>query len=95
MRAVDRGLFVPPIRPRTKKKGSSYAYGPYSDSPQPLGFGATVSAPWVQALALNELAGHILRPDSASLDVGSGSGIMVAYMSVSYTHLTLPTTPYV
>jgi hypothetical protein len=64
-----------------KIKASTYNYGPYSDAPQPLGFRATVSAPYVQALALNELAAHITRPNSTTLDVGSGSGIVVGYMS--------------
>ena len=81
-RANDRAHFVPPVNLQSKKiKASTYNYGPYSDAPQPLGFRATVSAPYVQALALNELAAHITRPNSTTLDVGSGSGIVVGYMS--------------
>ena len=77
-RANDRQNYVPPA---PQKKSTTYNYGPYSDAPQPLGFRATVSAPYVQALALNELTSHIMRPNSVSLDVGSGSGIIVGYMA--------------
>ena len=77
MRSVDRGVFIPASEP--KKTSTKYAYGAYADAPQTLGFGATVSAPWVQAMALNELSNHIAKPSSVTLDVGSGSGIMVAY----------------
>ena len=80
MRNNDRKNYVPPPR-STTKKSSNYNYGAYADAPQPLGFRATVSAPYVQALALNELAAHITRPNSVVLDVGSGSGIMVGYMA--------------
>jgi protein-L-isoaspartate(D-aspartate) O-methyltransferase len=80
MRANDRKHFVPPPRESTTKS-HRYNYGPYADAPQPLGFRATVSAPYVQALAMNELVSHISKPGSCTLDVGSGSGIMVGYMA--------------
>ena len=63
----------------TRKLSRRTLFDRYADAPQKLGFGATVSAPWVQAMALNELADHIAKPSSVTLDVGSGSGIMVAY----------------
>ncbi len=49
MRSVDRREFVPPQR-------SLYAY---ADSPQPLGFNATISAPHMHAFALVSAGGRI------------------------------------
>jgi protein-L-isoaspartate(D-aspartate) O-methyltransferase len=51
---------------------------PYMDSPQPIGANVTISAPHMHAHALEELEAH-LRPGSRFLDIGSGSGIMLAY----------------
>jgi protein-L-isoaspartate(D-aspartate) O-methyltransferase len=78
MLATDRALFVPPLR-LDQRKSKTYEYGPYCDSPQPLGYKATVSAPWIHAVALTELADHVVRPGARVLDVGCGSGIMMAY----------------
>jgi protein-L-isoaspartate(D-aspartate) O-methyltransferase len=41
----------------------------------------TISAPWVHAMALEELAGHLCRPGAHALDVGCGSGVLVAAMA--------------
>ncbi|GIL45443.1 hypothetical protein Vafri_2686 [Volvox africanus] len=70
MLAVDRGLFVP--------AGQS----PYQDSPQLLGFGATISAPHMHAACV-ELLRAQLKPGARVLDVGSGSG----YMTMIFAHL--------
>jgi hypothetical protein len=57
MRNVDRGNYCP----RT----------PYQDSPQPIGFGVTISAPHMHAHALEILKNNI-NDGSKVLDVGSG-----------------------
>jgi protein-L-isoaspartate(D-aspartate) O-methyltransferase len=49
----------------------------YSDAPQTIGFGATVSAPHMHALATEALLPY-LRPGNRVLDVGSGSGYTMA-----------------
>jgi protein-L-isoaspartate(D-aspartate) O-methyltransferase len=63
MHAVDRGLFVPP--------GGS----PYFDSPMPIGYNATISAPHMHAACL-ELLENNLQPGMRALDVGSGKFVM-------------------
>lgn len=65
MEAVDRGLFVPP--------GGS----PYFDSPMPIGYNATISAPHMHAACL-ELLEKNLQPGMRALDVGSGTGYLTA-----------------
>ena len=50
---------------------------PYQDSPQRIGFGATISAPHMHGYALEWLASH-LKPGSKVLDVGCGSGYLTA-----------------
>ncbi|KAI8445521.1 protein-L-isoaspartate O-methyltransferase [Phakopsora pachyrhizi] len=49
----------------------------YRDGPQPIGYGATISAPHMHANALENLL-PFLGPRSRVLDVGSGSGFMMA-----------------
>uniref|UniRef100_A0A2M4AUG7 protein-L-isoaspartate(D-aspartate) O-methyltransferase n=2 Tax=Anopheles triannulatus TaxID=58253 RepID=A0A2M4AUG7_9DIPT len=50
---------------------------PYVDTPQRIGYGATISAPHMHAYAL-ELLESYLKPDSRVLDVGSGSGYLTS-----------------
>ncbi|XP_069464221.1 protein-L-isoaspartate(D-aspartate) O-methyltransferase isoform X4 [Ambystoma mexicanum] len=50
---------------------------PYMDSPQSIGFQATISAPHMHAYAL-ELLHDQLHEGAKALDVGSGSGILSA-----------------
>lgn len=50
----------------------------HQDSPQYLGYGATISAPHMHAYALEILHDQILRPNSRILDVGCGSGYLLA-----------------
>ncbi|TPX34924.1 hypothetical protein SmJEL517_g02592 [Synchytrium microbalum] len=50
---------------------------PYEDSPQVIGYGATISAPHMHAHAL-ELLLDKLTPGSKVLDVGSGSGYLTS-----------------
>ncbi|KAK3401400.1 protein-L-isoaspartate O-methyltransferase-domain-containing protein [Sordaria brevicollis] len=53
---------------------------PYSDSPQPIGHSATISAPHMHASAIEHLLPSILpspsRPAPRVLDIGSGSGYL-------------------
>jgi len=67
MLAIDRGDFC----------GNQNAY---VDSPQPIGYGATISAPHMHAEALERLQDH-LKPGMSALDVGSGSGYLAACMA--------------
>ena len=66
MKAVDRGFYV--------VKGTG---NPYVDSPQGIGFGATISAPHMHAHCL-EVLRPWLKPDARVLDVGSGTGYLTA-----------------
>ncbi|KAG8582944.1 hypothetical protein GDO81_008233 [Engystomops pustulosus] len=53
---------------------------PYMDSPQSIGYQATISAPHMHAYAL-ELLHDQLHDGAKALDVGSGSGILTACFS--------------
>lgn len=66
MKAIDRGVFVDD--------------SPYQDSPQPIGFAATISAPHMHAYALEHLSTHLV-PGARALDVGSGSGYLTLAMA--------------
>ncbi|KAJ2617388.1 hypothetical protein H4S08_000356 [Coemansia sp. RSA 1365] len=55
-------------------------HNPYEDSPQSIGFGATISAPHMHGYALEHLQEY-LQPGMSALDVGSGSGYLVACMA--------------
>ncbi|KAI3727005.1 hypothetical protein L1987_66812 [Smallanthus sonchifolius] len=65
METVDRALFVP--------DGSQA----YEDSPMPIGFNATISAPHMHATCLQLLEKN-LQPGMHALDVGSGTGYLTA-----------------
>lgn len=73
MRALDRGIFVPPARSNVC----------YVDEPQPLpsGAGATISQPRVHALALEALAPAVFK-GATCLDVGAGSGLITAALAL-------------
>ncbi len=86
MLATDRGYYIP--RVGLAKADPAIAY---EDSPQLIGFGATISAPHMHSMVL-EIAKDRLVSDSSScsevslpetrvLDVGSGSGYLVAAFS--------------
>ncbi|KAI7940050.1 hypothetical protein MJO28_013702 [Puccinia striiformis f. sp. tritici] len=67
MKKVDRANYLP----------SGARQDAYQDRPQSIGFGATISAPHMHANALENLL-PFLKPGARVLDVGSGSGYMVA-----------------
>ncbi|XP_003381070.1 protein-L-isoaspartate(D-aspartate) O-methyltransferase [Trichinella spiralis] len=67
MLAVDRGFY-------TDSR-------PYIDSPQGIGFAATISAPHMHAYALEMLKDHLTEGNRA-LDVGSGSGYLTACFAI-------------
>ncbi|KAK6352827.1 hypothetical protein TWF696_004827 [Orbilia brochopaga] len=67
MMKVDRGHFV--------SRGSAY-----QDAPQGIGFGATISAPHMHSHACEEIIEY-LKPGASILDIGSGSGYLVAVMA--------------
>ncbi|CAG8596630.1 2254_t:CDS:10 [Ambispora gerdemannii] len=66
MKAVDRGNYVD--------------FEPYQDSPQSIGYGATISAPHMHGYALESLE-KFMQPGAKVLDVGSGSGYLTACMA--------------
>ena len=81
MLATDRAHFCvqsTPKKAKAKKESSSYAYGPYADAPQAIGNKVTISAPHIHATALQALSDVVTKPGSRVLDVGSGSGVLVA-----------------
>jgi protein-L-isoaspartate(D-aspartate) O-methyltransferase len=68
MRQVDRANYV------------RDADDAYEDSPQPIGYEATISAPHMHAWCL-ELFSDMMKEDMSVLDVGSGSGYLTACMA--------------
>ena len=68
MREVPRHEFVP----------SAFRESAHDDCALPIGFGQTVSQPYIVALTLAHLA---LRPEHCVLEVGAGSGYQAAVLS--------------
>ena len=65
--------------PRERFVGEEYQVEAYSDSPLPIGYGQTISQPYVVGLMLAVLeCGEGMRV----LDVGSGSGYQAALLSM-------------
>jgi protein-L-isoaspartate(D-aspartate) O-methyltransferase len=74
MLAVPRHLFVPP----------SVSARAYDDTPLPIGWGQTISQPYVVALMTELLA---LRPESKVLEIGTGSGYQAAVLAQLCRHV--------
>ena len=68
MKTVPRHLFVP-------ENVRAYSY---EDEPLPIGYGQTISQPYIVAL-MTELLG--LKPDSKVLEIGTGSGYQAAILA--------------
>jgi len=72
--AVPREQFVPPAQ----------IDGAYADHPLPIGFGQTISQPYVVALMLQELDP---APDHRVLEIGAGSGYQTALLAHLARHV--------
>ncbi len=68
MRTVPRHRFVP-----DDLQGQAY-----DDNPLPIGYGQTISQPYIVALMTEALA---LEPDDVVLEIGTGSGYQAAVLS--------------
>ena len=80
---VDRAHFVPSSSSHigsNSSSSSSSSSNPYADTPQPIGHSATISAPHMHAHAAETLLPY-LKPGSAVLDVGSGSGYLTRVLA--------------
>ncbi|KAG6038691.1 hypothetical protein E4U41_003858 [Claviceps citrina] len=57
----------------------------YEDSPQPIGHQATISAPHMHAMAIENVISHLIpserNPSPRALDIGSGSGYLTHLMA--------------
>ncbi|KAJ5971124.1 Protein-L-isoaspartate(D-aspartate) O-methyltransferase [Penicillium vulpinum] len=62
---------------------------PYSDSPQPIGHGATISAPHMHGHACEYLIDY-LKPGARALDIGSGSGYLTHVLANLVTDSNAP-----
>jgi protein-L-isoaspartate(D-aspartate) O-methyltransferase len=67
MQRVPRHRFVPP-----EEEGGSY-----TDHPLPIGFGQTISQPYIVAFMTEALD---IRPDDRVLEIGTGSGYQAAVL---------------
>jgi len=68
MKKVPRHLFVP----------SKYQNGAYGDFPLPIGYGQTISQPYIVALMTQLLS---LKPKDKVLEIGTGSGYQAAILA--------------
>jgi len=69
MKTIPRHLFVP----------QEYIHAAYEDGPLPIGFGQTISQPYIVALMTNLLQ---LRGKERVLEVGTGSGYQAAILGL-------------
>ena len=82
MKRVDRAHFVTRADTAPSTSHSSLAY---IDSPQYIGYGATISAPHMHAMCTELMLPALQRGEAGQerrvLDVGSGSGYLAAVLS--------------
>ena len=64
--------------PREKFLAERYWDEAYEDHPIPIGFGQTISQPYIVALMLEALA---IQPPDTVLEIGTGSGYLTAVLS--------------
>ncbi len=74
MRKVPRHLFVPP----------DYEDSAYADRPLPIGYGQTISQPYMVAVMTQALK---LQGDERVLEVGTGSGYQAAVLAEIVDHV--------
>ncbi|MDY7110513.1 MAG: protein-L-isoaspartate(D-aspartate) O-methyltransferase [Planctomycetota bacterium] len=74
MRTVPRHVFVPAARRRHA----------YADTPLPIGYGQTISQPYIVALMTSLLE---LTPDEKVLEIGTGSGYQAAVLAQLTPHV--------
>ncbi len=74
MRKVPRHVFVP----------REYEQSAYEDRPLPIGFGQTISQPYMVALMTEALC---LKGDEKVLEVGTGSGYQAAILAEIVDHV--------
>jgi protein-L-isoaspartate(D-aspartate) O-methyltransferase len=72
--AVPRHLFVPP----------SYRDAAYDDTSLPIGYGQTISQPYIVAVMTQALC---LTPNSRVLEIGTGSGYQAAVLAEITPHV--------
>jgi protein-L-isoaspartate(D-aspartate) O-methyltransferase len=70
MSAVSRHLFIP--------KRYRDTYDPYGDHPGPIGYGQTISQPYIVAYMTERLN---LKPGEKVLEIGTGSGYQAAVLA--------------
>ena len=74
MRAVPRHLFVP----------KSLRFEAYDDNPLPIGYGQTISQPYIVAYMTQVLQ---IKPGDKVLEIGTGSGYQAAVLSELTPHV--------
>ncbi len=70
--------------PREEFVPAELAESAYDDGPLPIGWGQTISQPYIVALSTEAL---LIGPDDLVLDVGTGSGYAAAVMSRLAAHV--------
>ena len=70
MRTIPRHLFIPEDYRDT--------YDSYGDHPGPIGYGQTISQPYIVAYMTEKLA---VRPGEKVLEIGTGSGYQTAFLA--------------
>ena len=71
--------------PRERFVPGRYTHQSYDDCPLPIGFGQTISQPYIVALMISELD---VAPQHRVLDVGAGSGYQTAILAHLAKHVS-------